>query len=146
MAANARERKRAVEVRQRQTRWNSWTLKHHSDPSAKLLGTFLSGSALPGCIQAFPYSGSFLSPLWQGAFSSVEFSNGWYICGFFMKGARMPTLLPQGCFLYLSRPSFWAWEFLGLISSGFPSWLGGRLCIPPFICTWLISASLDGNF
>lgn len=62
VAANARRGKRAVEARQRQTRWNSWTLKHHSDPSAKLLGTFLSGQCPPGCIQAFPYSGSFLSP------------------------------------------------------------------------------------
>ena len=37
--------------RQRQKRWNSWTLKHHLDPSPKLLGTFLAGSTIPGCIQ-----------------------------------------------------------------------------------------------
>lgn len=53
VAAKTRERRRAVGPRQRQKRCNSWTLKHDSDQSAKLLGTFLAGSALPGCIQPF---------------------------------------------------------------------------------------------
>lgn len=142
--SNLRERKGVLELRQRQWRRVTLTLKYQSVPPTAAVDLLVRQPFLvqhPGLRTPVPFS----APCGRmHSFMQSSTATG-YLC-ISNKRNQNAQASASGQFLYLSRPSSWAQELLGLISYGFPDWLGGRLCIPSFICTWLFPAHLDGNF